>query len=172
MAHNVRISLNGRDYLWTGKEWCDARTFTAPHQTLVRELNARLEEQLAGEDSAISNVAVLIERAGAARDALQHSRAEKLVRRALKLAPGNLATLTVLCSILRARGRPQQALAETDAFKRESHPPLLTSRAAALCDLRRWEEAKREIGRALAIAGSEEAFSVMRRIKAARQELY
>jgi hypothetical protein len=44
--------------------------------------------------------------------------------------------------------------------------------AAALCDLQRWEEAKKEIGRALAIGESEEAFSVVRRIKAARPDLY
>jgi hypothetical protein len=36
-----------------------------------------------------------------------------------------------------------------------------------LCDLKRWEAAKRTIGYALASEESEEAFSVIRRIKAA-----
>jgi hypothetical protein len=51
--------------------------------------------------------------------------------------------------------------------------PLLTSRAAAFCDLGRWEEARRSVGRALAISGgSEEAFMVVKRIKQHRPDLY
>ena len=138
----------------------------------MRQLNRLLEQELRSEDTAISDTAVLIERARAARDALQHNRAEALMRRALRLSPGNRAALAVLCSILRARRRPQQALDETEEFQWTAYPPLLTSRAAALCDLNRWEEAKQEIGRALASGGSEEAFNVVHRIKAKRPDLY
>jgi len=172
MAQNKRIHFNGKDYIWTGTGWYEAQTFLTPPQVIVRQLNTQLEQELKTEDTAIVNPAILIERASAARDALQYSRAEKLIRRALELSPGNHAALAVLCSVLRARGQPQQALDETEAFRRESHPPLLTSRAAALCDLKRWEEAKKEIGRALAIEESEEAFSVVRRIKAEKPDLY
>jgi hypothetical protein len=38
--------------------------------------------------------------------------------------------------------------------------------------MKRWEEAKKPIGRALAIGEGAEAFSVMRRIKANRPDLY
>jgi len=57
-------------------------------------------------------------------------------------------------------------------FRDANDHVLLTTRAAALCDLGRWEEAKRTVGRSLAIESSDEAFSVARRIKAARPDLY
>ena len=64
----------------------------------------------------------------------------------------------------------------TAPFMPSDNPALLTTRAAALCDLRRWEEAKTTIGRALAILRGEshkaEAFAVVRRIKANRPDLY
>lgn len=173
MVQDIHIDLDGKSYTWTGAEWYETDTFLTPPLTIVRTLNARLTQRLARQDATISDLDVLLERASTARDALQHERAEKLVRRALRLSPGNPGALAILCSVLRARGLPQQALDETEAFRAMSYPPLLTSRAAALCDLGRWEEAKREVGRALAIAeGSEEAFSVARRIKAARPDLY
>ncbi len=172
MTQNTRISFEGKDYIWTGTDWCDAETFLTPPLVIVRKLNRLLERELRSEDTAISDAFVLVNRASVARDALQYNRAETLIRRALKLSPGDRAALAVLCSILRAQGRPKKALDETEAFRREPHPPLLTSRAAALCDLKRWKEAKQEIGRALAIGGSEEAFNVVHRIKAAKPNLY
>jgi predicted Zn-dependent protease len=172
MTQNTRISYEGKDYIWTGTDWCDAETFLTPPLVIVRKLNRLLEQELRSEDTAISDTSILIRRASAARDALQYDRAEALTRRALELSPGNCAALAVLCSVLRAQGRPQQALDETEVFRQEPHPPLLTSRAAAFCDLKRWKEAKQEIGRALAIEKSEEAFNVVHRIKAERPDLY
>ena len=52
------------------------------------------------------------------------------------------------------------------------YPVLLTSRAAALCDLGIWEEAKKTVGRSLAISKSAEAYNVVNRIKAAKPDLY
>jgi hypothetical protein len=78
----------------------------------------------------------------------------------------------MLCAVLRDKGLPQQALDETQAIRRTDYPPLLTSRAAALCDLERWEEAVKELRPVLAMGGSEEAFSVVHRIKKARPDLY
>ncbi|MCB0226529.1 MAG: hypothetical protein KDI02_22745, partial [Anaerolineae bacterium] len=59
-----------------------------------------------------------------------------------------------------------------EAFRDTNYSPLLTSRAAALCDLKRWEEAKKTIGRCLVISKNETAFSVVNRIKAERPDLY
>jgi hypothetical protein len=128
MAQDKRIRFNGKDYIWTGRSWYEAQTFLIPPEVIIRQLNSQFQEELESEDTTIANPAILTERASAARDALQYTRAETLVRRALKIAPGDHAALAVLCSILRARGQSQQALDETDAFKRASHPPLLTSR--------------------------------------------
>jgi len=138
MTQNTHISYKGKDYIWTGTDWCDAETFLTPPLVIVRKLNGLLEQELRSEDIAISDTFVLVKRASVARDALQYNRAETLIRRALELSPGDRAALAVLCSVLRAQGQPRKALDETEAFRREPHPPLLTSRAAALCDLKRW----------------------------------
>jgi len=61
----------------------------------------------------------------------------------------------------------------TEGLKHLSSPVLLTTRAAALCDLERWEEAKRAVGAALAMGkGDPEAFNVVSRIKSNRLDLY
>jgi len=171
-SHNVDIELDGKRYVWAGDSWYEAEEFLKPPQVVVRRLNRLLTEKLEEEDANISDVCILLERAGKAREALQYHRAENLARQCLKLDPHNQAALAVLCAVLRARGQPQRALDETDAHSNTTHPPLLTSRAAAFCDLKRWEDAKATIGRALAMGKSEEAFAVMHRIKAERPELY
>jgi ribonuclease HI len=168
----VSIILGGQSYVWAGDAWYEAETYLEPPQVIVRQLNKLLTRQLEQEDETITNVHVLLERAKKAREALQYHRAENLARRCLELAPGNQAALAVLCAALRAKGQPQKALDETNKYGDTMHLPLLTSQAAALCDLRRWDEAKMILGRALALGESEEAFSVMRRIKAARPDLY
>lgn len=166
------IHFEGKDYVWTGTDWYEVSTCLTPPASLIRALNAEIATALQQQDRFITDVAELISTACAARDAGQHARAELLIRRALAQQPDNLAARVVLSSILRARGYPEQALAETNAFRNANHPALHTTRAAALCDLGRWEEAKREIGRALAISSDEEAFNVVRRIKAAAPDLY
>jgi ribonuclease HI len=169
---DVRIELDGENYVWTGSDWYEAETFLQPPEVVIRRLNRLLSKELAQEDANTSDVCTLLERASKAREALQHERAERLARQCLKLDPNNHAALAVLCAVLRARGLPQKALGETNNYRDTDNVPLLTSRAAALCDLKRWEEAKRTIGRALAIEKSEEAFNVVHRIKAARPDLY
>jgi tetratricopeptide (TPR) repeat protein len=136
------------------------------------EQQARLEKELEREDLLISDVQSLLEKASSARDIDQLDRAEKLTRRVLKLSPSHLGALAILCSTLRAIGNPQQALKETNYYRRSNYAPLITSRAAAYCDLKQWESAKKEIGYALAIQTSEEAFNVVKRIKAVRPDLY
>jgi tetratricopeptide (TPR) repeat protein len=167
-----KITLEGKIYVWTGHFWYDAETYIQPPEVVIRRLNTLLKEQLSQEDANISDVHILLERASNARKTFQYDRAESLARQCLNFEPGNPAALAVLCAALRAMGQPQRALDETEAYSDISSPPLLTSRAAALYDLKRWGEAKRTVGRALAIRESAEAFSVMRRIKAERPDLY
>lgn len=167
----VYLRHEDQSYLWDGHEWCDSNYITLP-SSLSATLNTRLADYLATEDRLIDDVEELLERAIYARDAQQYQRSESLARRVLTKVPGNPPALAVLCATLRARGKPQQALDETADSVRLSYPPLLNSRAAALCDVGQWAEAKRVVGRSLAIQKSEEAFAVVRRIKAAFPELY
>jgi len=172
MHQHVVVQFDGKSYTWTGKDWYETKTFLRPPSTIIRKLNARLAQDLQCADTALTSVDAILKQANNARNAEQYGRAERLIRRALSQAPNHVGALAMLCAVLRAKGLPQQALDETAAFARANYSPLLTSRAAALCDLQRWEEAKHEIGRVLAIQASEEAFSVMHRIKAARPDLY
>jgi len=168
----VVINFEGKDYIWTGTDWYEAKTWLMPPASVVRALNAEVVTALQQQDRSITSVPELIATACTARDAQQLARAERLIRRALASEPANLTARTVLCSVLRALGLPKKALEETHAFRNANDPALHTTRAAALCDLRRWEEAKREIGRALAARSDPEAFNVAHRIRANAPELY
>lgn len=179
MPEKKTVQFKGNKYIWDGTYWYDSKTFAHPPDLITKELNDRLANDVESEDTLTSLLSIidnrpheLVQRASILRDKGQLLRAEKQIRLVLDFRPGNSAALAVLCSILRARGKPQQALNETDQWKRESYPELLTSRAAALCDLKRWDEAKYEVGRALAIKPSQEAFNVANRIKAKRPDLY
>ncbi|MHC4847965.1 MAG: hypothetical protein ACYTEG_05855 [Planctomycetota bacterium] len=113
----------------------------------------------------------LIDDACLARDARRLRRAESLAISALRVRPGHEGALAVLCSVYRRMGRPESALALAEAVQ-TNHRPLLTTHAAALCDLQRWVEAKRVILRVFRIGGTGEAFAVMHRIKGARPDLF
>lgn len=171
-SDKVIIELNGTSYTWTGQDWIESKTFIRPPEIIIRELNRELSGTLAETDNNVKDVDEILHRASNARDMNHYDRAEQLARRALQLSSGNPGALAVLCSVLRARGRAREALRETDPYRHLSYPPLLTSRAAALCDIGEWTKAKKMIGRVLAMGGNDEAFSVMRRIKRERPELY
>ena len=168
----VTVELEGKSYMWNGSAWYETTTNLSPPTGIIAKLNGRASDALEKADENITDIRLLIKRAVDARDWSQYHRSEKLARRILKLEPSNKPALAILCATLRARGYTQKALDETDAYKSLPHPALLTSRAAALCDLHRWEEAKKTVGRSLAISPSEEAYMVVQRIKAARPDLY
>ncbi len=167
----VIVELDGKKYTWDGREWV-GEDYLKPPQVIVRRLNGRLSQHLAQEDQSITNVYLLVKRARNARENLQYNRAEELARQILKIDPENHSRLAVLYASLREKGFPQRALDETEPYRDTSNPALLTSRAAAYCDLGMWTKAKRTIGQSLAIRKSEEAFLVVRRIKANSPDLY
>ena len=168
------VELDGKSYSWRGSGWYETKTFLRPPTAVVSRLNRQLQGQLLQADEGVTGFQELLSRAKTARGAKQHGRSERLLSRALKLRPGHEGALAILCSVLRDEGAPRRALAETHAFRGLDYAPLLTSRAAAYCDLGQWEEAKREIARVLAMPGNDkdEAFLVMHRIKAACPDLY
>lgn len=168
----VEVELNGKRYTRNGSSWYETETFLTPPLVIVRQLDRLLDQSPSREELALTDVEKLLQRAHDASLSALHGRAEALARRALQLSPGHLGALAMLSSALRAQGRPKQALEETAPWRRENYSPLLTSRAAALCDMDQWEEAKRVIGRVLAMGASDEAWSVVGRIKRARPDLY
>ncbi len=171
MKNKRTIELDGETYTWDGRGWVDS-SFLRPPSSILSKLNALIEDGLKEEDATISDKHELLVRARTACAARQYDRAEQIVRRVLNVDPSNLSVLSVLSAILREKRLPDKAIEETDPFKNSNHAAVLTSRAAAFCDLERWEDAKKQIGRVLAIKSSEEAFNVVKRIKKNRPDLY
>lgn len=169
----IVIAIDGRNYVWDGSAWHDEKSFLSPPASVVHTLNGLVGAALASADRQISDPRELIGESCKARNSGQWSRAERLARRALELQPNNCVAATVLSAALRELKRPDEALAVTDAFVGSRSGPLLTTRAAALCDLGDWYEAKRTNSRAFAVSDGKcaEAFAVHRRIKANAPEL-
>jgi tetratricopeptide (TPR) repeat protein len=172
-SNTHEVTLDGVRYTWDGNSWFETKSFLRPPTGIVSKLNALVRDSLASDDATITDANLLMDRARQARESQQFERAVALLRRVLVIRPDSESALAILCSVLRAQGVPDRALAETDLFGHSNYPPLITSRAAAMCDLGRWEQAKKLIGRVLAMPGDHgEAFSVVHRIKVARPDLY
>ncbi len=170
-SESLEVTLDGRTYRFDGARWYDAKSFEVPRPQILVKLNAHAADAFSKSDEQISDLDQLLSAARIARQIEQPSRALRLVKRAFFNAPDDSRVVALYSSILRDAGRSEDALALTANFRRPN-AAIFTSRAAALCDLDRWEEAKYVVGRALAIGPSPEAFNVARRIKAARADLY
>jgi hypothetical protein len=165
MGKSKEINLDRNTYIWDGTRWYHSKTFVTPPIVAILELNLLLLKALEDEDRSISDIDDLLARAQQAGEARQYKRVGLIAKRILKLDPGHSGAATILCSTLRAQNRPAQALKATQPMKDTDNVPLLISRAAALCDLERWEEAEGEITRARAIGGGRLVSQVVRRIK-------
>ncbi|MCO6450225.1 MAG: hypothetical protein J5I90_05495 [Caldilineales bacterium] len=166
------IDFENKKYTWTGKRWYETDTFATPPAGIIHKLNWALEEHVKHEDDSVSNVGELLRLASFARENGQAKRAEQLGRRALSIDPDSLAAVAVICAALRAQKRPAEALGFSYPYRERGSLPLLTSRAAAFCDLKQWRDAKREISYAFSIGESEEAYNVLHRIKSERPDLF
>ncbi len=167
----IEIVLNGEKYTWNGRYWIDSSNLMPP-TSILSKLDACIKDDLQKEEASISDEKELLARTHAALERKQYDRAEQLIRRVLENNPFNLNAISVLCRILRVKGQPEKAIEETEPFKNSKNNALLTSRAAAFCDLEKWEDAKKQIGQVLSRRGSEEAFMVVKRIKKNRPDLY
>ena len=166
-----KIIYKGQKYYWTGEHWVNEDYMVVPLE-ITEKLNNLLEKELSKEDQDINNIYKLIKRAKHAKYNEQFERAEKLSKKILSIEPENLSAYAVLCSSLRRKGFPEEALQKTEEYRNSNSVPLLTSRAAALCDIGKWERAKIVIGKALALGASGETFAVVNRIKKERPDLY
>ena len=170
---NITIFLNGKKYLWNWKMWVDLKTYLEPPLEIINQLNLELNKK----DLNLSNFKLheLNKMASYFKENGNFILSRKIINYALKEYPQNAATLSVLCSLLRAQNKPSEAIGATKEFDL-SNPALFTSRAAAFCDLKKWAKAKNEIARALAIIKDDkdkaEAFNVVLRIKKAKPGLY
>jgi tetratricopeptide (TPR) repeat protein len=167
---NMIVELDGKRYVWTGDSWYAECNYLTPPLDKIQRLNTLIANRLAAEDDRVSDADALLRLARQAHETDgQLDRAHRLAHRAHALRPDHAGTAAVLCSILRDLGRPSEALSVADPFRRTGYRPVLTSRAAALCDLGHWDDALRQIRQVFAIGrgkGSRESLAVYGRIKA------
>ncbi|MBX3167759.1 MAG: hypothetical protein KF760_10125 [Candidatus Eremiobacteraeota bacterium] len=160
-----RIYQN-RIYHWNGKVWLD-RDFLQVPEKLAGELSAHYLDELLdpGRPDWMETI-VHLRRAG---EDLANRATLRLVARAcrarLAVRPDESPTVALLSSALRHLGQPARAEEVTRAYL---DPAVLTSRAAALCDLGLWEEAKKTVALALRHGGGKHALQVRGRIHARR----
>lgn len=164
----MQVIMEGRSYRWNGKVWLDQDCLQVPEVLAARLCDRFLVDLI---DPARSGWA---ERCGELRQGLEEASkatlglVERACRRRLAECGGDATAATILSSCLRQLGQPRQALAATDALAHLNEPVLLTTRAAALCDLGRWPEAEKAISRALCLGGGDHARAVRFRIVAYR----
>lgn len=172
------IVFERKRYTYDSTKWYGADDFMEPPKAIANQLNELISQKLADEDAEIADPQELLNRAKRAQANGQIQCAVSLAQRVYDSNHGNIGAASVLCSILREIGHAEEALAIANQYLGSRYPPIFTSRAAALCDLGRWEEALRQCRQVMAIGfqskgtGSGEALAVHVRIKASAPQLF
>ena len=166
----MEVKLDGLAYRWDGRNWTDPDDGLPP-VSLRHRLSQMFAAEINAMDDAISDPSELTKLAQHAANANDQGRAIKLAKRAFEMDSQNEGRAATLVSVYRKVHRSDAAVFILDAFPNTRFGPLLTTLAALLCDLERWEEAHLKIKRALAINKSGEAFAVYSRIKKERPDL-
>jgi len=177
MNQMFECELDGTRYVWNGKMWYENEKYIELPVTITNRLNALMHPVDPAEiEYKKLTMEEQMKEACALKDANNAEKALELIKFVLKSAPTDEKAISLLCLILKAHGKPELALDETSRFTRSSKlPALFAMRATALCDLERWEEAKKEAARALVLGKKEcreEVLTIVNRIKARKPELY
>ncbi|MFL5341503.1 MAG: tetratricopeptide repeat protein [Gemmataceae bacterium] len=177
MTEPITITHEYKNYTWDGQRWYGTTDFDVPTPGLTRRLNAMIADRLGPDDETITERAELLRRGKAARADGQLVRARDLVRRAHAKRPRDVGVAAELCELWRELGEPRKALLLADRYPESGHAPLQIARAGALCDLKRWDEALRQIREVLPAAGDPppeagDALAVLARIKTHAPRLF
>ncbi|NOK60942.1 MAG: hypothetical protein GFH27_549289n76 [Chloroflexi bacterium AL-W] len=172
MTEEKTVEFNGKKYILTRVGWVDTNTHLRVDVSTSRKLYKAAARAEGSYRNAILNPANLLDQARRDREDKRLFQAEQLVRQVLSLDSNYVGAQALLCGILRDRGLPQAALDATVHARRLSDHALLTSRAAAYCDLRCWDEAVLELKPVLAAGGDSESFRIVWRIKDECPEAY
>ena len=176
MAEKTVIIYEGETYTRRNDKWVDAHNFVV-HEGLQRDLNKEYVKQL---DPALLSLEVCIEQGDKFKKSGSTGLALKFYEAAVEKADSRTMAyiLPRITSCYRKSGRPQKAIdiltyASKTFGKSMITPVLLTSAAAAYCDIEDYERAKRCCDRAYAESNgmhSDELSLVYKRIKKATVE--
>ena len=166
------VTFDCEQYIWNGKRWISKNTRLEPPTSISSKLNTLAAKHIAAQDEEAVNVDALLRKAKKAQGQGDIPKAVKLARQAYDQRPQHAGTVAALCSVLRTANKPREAVALANNFQSSNHPPILTSRAAALCDLNRWDDALKQIRQVFAMrsrsgksSSSDEAQAVYGRIQ-------
>jgi tetratricopeptide (TPR) repeat protein len=175
MPASITVTFDGKQYQWNGKKWFDESTYLEPPTTIASKLHALSAVQIAAQDDIVTDLKKLLKRVKNPQKHRQIQRTLKVLRQYRDKSHKHVETVAILCGILRKANQPEEALALADEFLGTNYCPLLTARAAVLCDLNRWEEGLKQIRQVLAIekgSGDTEATAVYSRIEQNAPELF
>ena len=173
MPRSITITYDGNQYIWNGKRWFDKKTFLEPPTMISSKLNTIVANQRITKDKAVAaNMDELLRKAKKAQYQGQIPKALQLARQVHNRRPQHIGTAAILCSVLRTANKSKEAVALANNFSSSNYSPIMTARAAALCDLNRWDDALKQIQQVFAIRmksrksnESDEALAVYSRIK-------
>ena len=174
MPRSITITFEGNQFIWNGKRWFDRKTYLEPPTAVSSKLTAlRTSGKVTARDKAIAdNMDELLRKAKRAQYQGQIPKALQLARHAYNQRPQHIGTAAILCSVLRTANKSKEAVALANNFSSSNYSPILTARAAALCDLNRWEDALKQIRQVFAMgmkskksSGHDDASAVYSRIK-------
>jgi len=173
MPRSITITFDGSKYVWNGKRWFDRNTYLEPPTAVSSKLNTIVANQRIAKDKAIAeNMDELLRKAMKAQYQGQIPKALQLARQVHNQRPQHLGTAAILCNVLRTANKSKEAVTLANNFCSSNHSPILTARAAALCDLNRWDDALKQIRQVFAMrlkskksSGSDDALAVYSRIK-------
>jgi len=171
----ITVTFDGKQYQWNGRKWFDRSTYLEPPTTIASKLYALSAVQIAAQDDIATDLKKLLRRVKDPQKHRQIQRTLRVLRRYRDKTHQHVEAVAILCGILRKANQPEEALALTDEFLGTNFCPLLTARAAVLCDLNRWEEGLKQIRQVLASeksSGDTEATAVYCRIEQNAPELF
>lgn len=151
MPRSKYVTFDGDQYGWNGQRWFNRKTHLEPPTAVSSKLSSLVAKQRRTRDKEIVDVDALLRKARKALNQGDIQRAIKLARQAYEQRPQHSGTVATLCRVLRTANRSREAVAVANNFLGSDYYPILTSRAAALCDLNRWDDALKQIRQVFAI---------------------
>ncbi|MCI0570124.1 MAG: CDC27 family protein [Myxococcaceae bacterium] len=163
MQRQWDVEHEGRTYTWVRGRWTCRGQVVPQAQWLPLERRLVDEVKARGFDNL--SLSELMDVAGLFTGSGHWALAVGVLERVLAQDAGNAEAAVTLSRAYQRTAQPEKALGVTEPFVAKPTPTLLLTRAAALCDLERWNEARRTTLAAQKLGAGTEAEAVLERIR-------